>query len=161
MDVIAHGLWTNLAYELAKKSKKIRQTIKPRDRWWMIAFGILPDAVSFGPYIVVSILGAGSLFSYAFGRFMALWGGTPVGAVTENTLGRPFAQPDPSLIPEYVYHLYDYSHSLVIFALVFGLIWLIRKKPYIPLLGWGLHVAIDIFSHGAEFFPTPFLIPLS
>ena len=47
------------------------------------------------------------------------------------------------------------------FALVFGLIWLVRKKPFVPMLAWLLHIAIDIPTHSVQFFPTPFLEPIS
>jgi len=57
--------------------------------------------------------------------------------------------------------LYNYSHSLVIWAAVFLLVWLVRRKPWLPLLGWALHILIDMPSHSIDFYPTPFLFPLS
>jgi membrane-bound metal-dependent hydrolase YbcI (DUF457 family) len=60
-----------------------------------------------------------------------------------------------------VYSLYNATHSLVVFALVFGLVWLVRGKPLMELGAWGLHIAVDIFTHSEAFFPTPFLWPFS
>jgi hypothetical protein len=57
--------------------------------------------------------------------------------------------------------VYPYTHSLVIFSLVFLAIYAVRKKWYLPMLGWGLHVLLDIPFHTPEFYPTPFLFPLS
>lgn len=57
--------------------------------------------------------------------------------------------------------LYQISHSLVMFTLVFGLMWLAARRPVLELLGWPLHILIDIPTHTARFFPTPFLWPLS
>lgn len=69
--------------------------------------------------------------------------------------------PDPSLIPPYVHTLYDFTHSLIPFAIIFFTVWFIRKKPYYLMLGWPLHIIFDIGTHGTEFFPTPFLWPFS
>ena len=63
--------------------------------------------------------------------------------------------------PAYAQRFYDASHSLIVFALVFLLVWLLRKKAFLPLAAWGIHVLIDIPTHSAELFPTPFLWPLS
>jgi hypothetical protein len=57
--------------------------------------------------------------------------------------------------------LYQISHSLFVFSAVFGLVWLIRRRPALELLGWPLHILIDIPSHTLRFFPTPFLWPVS
>ena len=59
------------------------------------------------------------------------------------------------------WQLYQISHSLFVFSAVFGLVWLIRRRPTLALLGWPLHILIDIPSHTLRFFPTPFLWPVS
>ncbi len=100
-------------------------------------FGVAPDLFSFGIFFVASVLGIASRPDFSAGP------------------------PDPSSIPSYVHTLYDITHSLVVFAIAFGLVWLIRKKPFIPMLAWGLHIMIDIPTHSFDFFPTPFLWPLS
>lgn len=57
--------------------------------------------------------------------------------------------------------LYDFSHSLVIFSVVFLIVWHWKKNWKLPMLGWGLHILFDIPTHSIEFFPTPFLFPIS
>jgi hypothetical protein len=57
--------------------------------------------------------------------------------------------------------VYPFTHSLVIFSSVFIFIRLVTKKWYLPMLGWGLHVLMDMPLHTPEFYPTPFLFPLS
>ena len=57
--------------------------------------------------------------------------------------------------------LYQFSHSLVIFVAVFGIVWLIRHEPSWVMLGWPLHILIDIPTHTTRFFATPFLWPIS
>ncbi len=42
MDILAHALWTNLAYY-----KKYPKDVK--NRLWAVFFGVLPDLISFTP----------------------------------------------------------------------------------------------------------------
>lgn len=103
--------------------------------WWAFAIGILPDLLSSGLFTVFTSLGLMS------------------GPDWSNGL------PDPDAIPFFVHRLYDITHSLIIFALVFLAVWFIRKKPFIPLWAWLLHILMDIPTHSTNFFPTPFLWP--
>ena len=105
--------------------------------WASFAIGVAPDLLSFGIYMAGDALGLVSGPD---------WGQHP---------------PAPSSIAPFVYSLYNFTHSLVIFALVFCLVWLWLKKPFLPLLAWGLHILVDIPSHSTAFFPTPFLWPVS
>lgn len=107
--------------------------------FWAAFFGVAPDLFSFGLFFIQMII-SGRLFSQDFNR-------------TEP--------PDPSLVPQYVHSLYNVTHSLVIFLIVFGIVWAIRKKPFWELGGWALHILIDIPTHTSRFFPTPFLFPFS
>ncbi len=105
--------------------------------WWAFIFGLIPDIFSFGFWFIPVIFGKWSRLDFTAGP------------------------PDPNLIPIYIDYLYNITHSLVIFAIVFFLVWLILKKPIIPMLAWLFHVFLDIFTHSADFFPTPFLWPFS
>ncbi|MBI4385684.1 hypothetical protein HY573_02545 [Candidatus Parcubacteria bacterium] len=109
-----------------------------KKRFWLaFLFGMAPDLFAFG------LLSARVIFGLA--------------PRPQFTLGHP----DPSFIPPYVFQLYNMSHSLVIFAAVFLLIWVIRKRPLWEMSAWGLHILFDIFTHSEQFFPTPFLWPVS
>jgi len=134
MDVLAHALWTHAAHRGALKIKNFRLTKK--DIWLAIFFGLAPDLFSFGPFFIKEILYHGT----------QIFGGGP---------------PDPSTIPSYIYNSYNYTHSFILFLVVFGVIWALRGKPFWLMYGWGLHILIDIFSHSTSFFPTPFLFPVS
>jgi len=59
----------------------------------------------------------------------------------------------------YMVILYSIGHSLVIASavLILGLI-LLRSKA-IPVSAWVLHILMDIPTHSAEFFPTPYIWP--
>lgn len=105
--------------------------------WLAFLFGVAPDLFSFGVFMVLTWLGV-------FER--PDWSAGP---------------PDPSAIPAFVHAAYDASHSLVVFAAAFALVWLIRRKPLMEMLAWPLHILVDIPTHSERFFPTPFLWPLS
>lgn len=68
--------------------------------------------------------------------------------------------PPLEMIPGYVFQAYNLSHSLVIWAGVFGLVWFLSRNPPWVLLAWGLHVVCDIPTHNSGYFPTPYLWPL-
>lgn len=104
--------------------------------WWAFIIGILPDLLSFGIFTSMRVLGLTSGIDWSNGP------------------------PPDSSIPAYVHMLYNITHSLLIFALVFLIVWIVLKKPFLPLLAWGLHILMDIPTHSLAFFPTPFLWPL-
>jgi hypothetical protein len=115
-------------------------TNKKQNFWPAFAFGMFPDLLAFSvPFITMII----SLLSGDIGVF---------------TNGRPHYIDS---IPPYVHSFYNIGHSLVVFLLFFGIVWFIQKKPYIPMIAWSIHIILDIFTHGKEIFPTPFLWPLS
>src|SRR3989344_6280017 len=96
-------------------------------------FGILPDILSFGPFFIY-------------------------GLITRNfTSGKP----ELSSIPDYVFTAYNFTHSLVIFLIIVGILYYITRQIPIYTGGWLLHILIDIPSHSREFFPSPFLYPIS
>jgi hypothetical protein len=106
-----------------------------RSRYWAAFFGVLPDLVSFVPVFAYGIL-SGQIFQRAW--YMQTGG-----------------------VFDYGIQSYNYTHSAVVFLVVFLLVMLLRRgKPWWPLVGWLLHIVIDIFTH-PDFFQTPFLFPLS
>jgi hypothetical protein len=102
-------------------------------RLWAAFWGVAPDLASFGVFFV-----------------QRLWLGF-------FQIGKP----PPELIPAYVYALYNFTHSLVIFLLVTVIIFIWRRRLPWLIGGWGLHIVIDMFTHSREFFPTPWLWPIS
>lgn len=57
--------------------------------------------------------------------------------------------------------LYPLTHSLIIFGAIFLAVYLLIKRWYLSMLGWGLHILFDIPFHTQDFYPTPFLFPIS
>jgi hypothetical protein len=145
MDILAHALWTNYSTKTAnrklKKNKK-KIYVKPLEA---AAWGVFPDFFAFGITMGISIF-------KIIENYMN--NGAPL------SLGGRMGFMDPTSL-NLSHALYDYSHSLVIFLVVFIAVWAIRRKPHYALLGWALHILIDIPSHAGNFFLTPFLFPLS
>lgn len=143
MDIFAHALWAGAGGK--KLNRKFEEKKKSKiSLLWVAFWGIFPD-----------------LFAFAIPTLISAW----------QVLGQGKSLLDishhgPHLSPEnpgfdMAWYLYQYSHSIIIFLLIFSLVWLIFKKPKLVMLGWLLHIILDIPSHSLQFFPTPFLFPLS
>jgi len=93
---------------------------KSRSSFW-IAFviGMAPDIFSFGILSVAAVLGLSEQPDFSHGT------------------------PPESTIPQYVHHLYNVTHSFLVFLAVFFLVWFLLKRPLLELCGWGLHVLVD------------------
>lgn len=132
MDIFAHALWTTAA------AVGTRQRIRrPIHLGWAAFWGVFPDLFSFAIPVVIKI------WWYATG-------------VTASLL--PDANSARRL--RFVWQLYYCSHSLIVFAAVFGIVWVLAKRPVLEMLGWGLHILIDIGTHQGMF-AVHFLWPLS
>lgn len=101
-------------------------------------FGIVPDLLSFGAFFVSMALGFVERPNFS-------------------------AEPPPAAdaIPLYVHYLYNVTHSVIVFALLFVLLWILFRRPIMESLAWGLHILVDIPTHSYQFFPTPFLWPIT
>jgi hypothetical protein len=132
MDVVAHALWTAPAIIAARQHVR-----KPIHLGWAVFWGVFPDLFSF------SIPAAIRVWWYATGVTASL---------------RPNPQSAQRL--RFVWQLYYGSHSLVTFACVFATVWVLARRPRLELLGWGLHILIDIPSHQG-IFALRFLWPFS
>ncbi len=101
-----------------------------------VVLGMAPDLLSFGVFHV-----------------------THPGWLTHCLMGEISGPPALTLLPPYVFHAYNVTHSLVVCAAAFFLLWSLMKKPPWLLAAWLLHVLCDIPTHVASYFPTPFLWP--
>lgn len=142
MDILAHGLWSGIAYKVSRrKAKKLLNLNK------FIFWGVFPDLFSF-----IALFG---WFSWQL-----VFNGTSPSDLPMPHEVEPFPS-DTIFIFKLTYTLYNLSHSLFIFAVVFVLATIIFKKPIWELNAWFIHILIDIPSHSYQFFPTPFLWPFS
>ena len=64
-------------------------------------------------------------------------------------------------IPDFVFALYDVTHSLAGMAACIGLLVAWKRALWLPALAWPLHVLTDVPTHGSGPFMTPILWPFS
>ena len=140
MDILAHTLWTNAGARGVNKLRERKGKPKIVSVGWTAFWGVAPDFFAFTvPFLIV-------IFNVVTGKLaLSSFGGHHM----------PVAGFDLAS------YLYQYSHSLVVFAIVFLAVWAIYRRPRWELLGWALHILIDIPSHDIEFYATPFLFPIS
>jgi hypothetical protein len=140
MDILAHTLWANAGARGANKLREKKGKPKLMSPAWTGFWGVFPDLFAFTiPFILVIFrVITGELSLSSFGEHHVPVAGFDLAA-----------------------YLYQWSHSLVIWAAVFIIVWIISKRPRWELLGWALHILIDIPSHVIDFYPTPFLFPIS
>lgn len=132
MDIIAHGMSTALAaIGMQPRSKQ------PIRLWWTVFFGMLPDLATF------TVPACLRIWWWATGASPTL-----------------LPQANGPHIGQWATSLYNGTHSLVVFAAAFGAAWLLLRRPVLEMLGWTLHIVIDIFTH-REMFATQFLWPVS
>jgi hypothetical protein len=103
-----------------------------------VLIGMAPDLLSFGVFHV-----------------------TNPGWITLRLAGEVSGPPSLSMLPPYVFHAYNVTHSLLVWAAAFALLWLVTKNPPWLLGAWLLHILCDIPTHTESYFPTPFLWPFS
>jgi hypothetical protein len=132
MDFLAHGLWATAGAIGVRRKTHLAASLG-----WTAFWGVFPD-----------------LFSFTVPLTLKIW--WLLTGATKSLLPDPDRQQDL----QFVWQLYNCSHSLVIFGLVFGLAWLFVRRPVYAMLAWALHIAIDIFTHGG-IFATRFLWPFS
>lgn len=140
MDILAHTLWANAGARGANKLREKKGKPKLMSPAWTGFWGVFPDLFAFAiPFILVI--------------FRVITGEMSLASFGEHHV--PVAGFDLAA------YLYQWSHSLVIWAAVFIIVWIISKRLRWELLGWALHILIDIPSHDIEFYATPFLFPIS
>lgn len=64
-------------------------------------------------------------------------------------------------LPEWMDFLYGLSHSVVVFAAALCISYVIYRRIPIYIWGWLIHIAIDVPTHAATIWPTPFLWPIA
>ncbi len=132
MEIVAHSLWTAAAAIAAKRSAGVRLHTGCAV-WW----GAFPDVLAFGP-------------SGAAGLWLRL-AGSDTGSGSDRLL------PHVHLgLP-----LYPAGHSLIVFLFVFGLASILARRVAFEMLGWLLHILIDIPTHSLRYYATRFLWPVS
>ena len=142
MDVISHALWAGAAGLWLRRR---RPEITVRMVGAMVVLGAAPDIVQMLPVVAASA-GEGNPLRFLYVHVTALPGSEPV---------------MPAWAHAASHHLHCALHSVVIAALA-TIVVRVAKPAWLPaLLGWWLHIALDVPTHSADYYPVPIFYPLS
>ena len=159
MDIAAHALWAGAGVLVARRYgmfSHAAQRNRTRPKWtppnitWRtviltMVMAALPDLIHGLPLIGWWVFGSGTaaeLYAYA----IAAPGHVP---------------PTPPLVERLSHHLHCMMHSAITTTAAALMLWLVLRTLWIPLLGWWLHVVMDVFTHSATFYPSPVLYPFT
>jgi membrane-bound metal-dependent hydrolase YbcI (DUF457 family) len=131
LDIVAHGISTAAAV-VALQRKSHQRVPLP----WALLFGVLPDLV---PFTIPACL-------------RLWWRLTGASRTLLPTANGPHF--------EWVREVYNCTHSLLVFAVLFSALWLVMRRPILATLGWLLHILLDSFTHRGMF-AIQFLWPAS
>ena len=110
-----------------------------------VAVGVAPDIVSLLPMSVWS-----------------LFQPVPLELMREYIAATPGTEPAiPAMVGLLSHHAHCVTHSAVIAAAVGLLVWWKRPLLMPALVGWWLHIALDIPTHSNDYYAVPFLYPLT
>jgi hypothetical protein len=141
MDILSHTLWAGAGVALARR----RWAVAPQTAALTMLLAALPDVFHLLPIIGWWLVGDGS---FAIVRAYAI-------AVPGQ---EPWV---PPLIALWSQHLHCVTHSALVAGVVTLSLWTIRQALWIPLLGWWSHIVIDVFTHSADYYPSPVLYPIT
>ncbi|MCW5661887.1 MAG: metal-dependent hydrolase [Burkholderiaceae bacterium] len=140
MDILAHGLWAGLGATFARRYRPV----PARTAAAVVALAVLPDLAQLLPLLGLAVARGDFHVLYAYAT--ALPGGEPA---------------LPPAVALWSHHLHCVLHSAVMAAAVTALAWALMRTLWLPLLGWWSHIVIDVFTHSAEFYPSPVLYPFT
>lgn len=141
MDIFAHALWAGAGVMLVQR----RWAISTRTAAATVGLAVLPDIPHLLPIVGWSAFGSGN-----------------VAAVQGYAVAVPGAEPTLPAAVEWLSHnLHCIPHSAIVAAVVTLLVWWWRRSLWIPLVGWWSHVVIDVFTHSADYYPSPVLWPIT
>ncbi len=141
MDIVAHGLWATLLCRWRGRERPMRRTTDA----WTVGLAVAPDLVQLTPIVIgAMVLPEGWTALQAY--FHALPHYLPV---------------LPPLAEALMHHLHCTMHSALVTTVVTLLVWWRLQRLWWPLLGWWMHIVIDVFTHSADFYPSPVLYPIT
>jgi hypothetical protein len=141
VDLLGHALWAWAGAEVLRR----RGRVTKRGVIAGVALSVAPDLVQMVPLSLGLLVGDVTLtdwIAYASARpdtepILTAWVGT------------------------LAHHAHCFMHSLIVLAVVTLALWQLRPTYLYPLLGWWLHVLIDIPTHSADYYPVPIFYPFT
>lgn len=141
MDILAQALWASAGAVLARCYLPITSAaLVPT-----VVLAALPD--------VLHLLPITGWWMFSDGSFDAVWA---------YAMAVPGQLPVlPALVGNWSHHLHCIAHSAVVAGVLTFSVCVVQRALWFPLLGWWSHIAIDVFTHSADYFPSPVLYPIS
>ena len=141
MDILAHGLWAGAGVAWARHYLPLPRGTAVAT----VALAVLPDLAHLLPSLASALAGDGTLQ-----------------AVVDYAVAQPGQEPQTTaLVQLLAHHLHCIFHSAVVAGAVSLLVVVFLRTWWIPLLGWWSHIAIDVLTHSASFYPVPVLYPFT
>ena len=141
MDVISHGLWAGAAgVALRRRRGGSRRVVAAT-----VMLGILPDLLQ----VVPTLLYGATLpdpFAFVHSHITAVPGAEP---------------PMPPAVHAWSHHLHCVMHSVVVAGLATLVALRAWRAALPPLVGWWLHIALDVPTHSSDYYPVPLFYPLT
>ena len=120
-------------------------SISTRTATATVGLAVLPDIPHLLPIVSWSTFGSGT-----------------AAAVQGYAIAVPDQEPVLPATVEWLSHnLHCIPHSAIVAGAVTLLVWWWRRALWIPLLGWWSHIVIDVFTHSADYYPSPVLWPIT
>lgn len=144
MDIVAHGLWAGIgvaAVAVARGQAPDRRTLG-----WAVAPALLPDLLQMLPLLAIAFQPGG-------------WA-----VLVDHATALPGAEPPlPAWVSLLSHHLHCVMHSAVVAALASAVLAWRCRSPWLAaaLWGWWSHIVIDVFTHSADYYPSPVLYPVT
>lgn len=139
MDILAHGLWVGVG------AAWLHRHLDRRTTALAVGMAVVPDLAQLLPLAYQALFTRGGwavLLAYAD----ALPGYEPALA---------------PIVSELTHHLHCVLHSALVGVVATALIWFWLGRFWLPLLGWWSHIVIDVFTHSADFYPSPVFYPVT
>ena len=141
MDIFAHALWATAGVALVRRRWPISRPVVIQT----VVLALLPD--------VFHLLPVAGWWMFADGSF---------DVVRAYAVAVPGQLPVlPKMVGLWSHHLHCIAHSAIVAAVITLLVWAVRRTLWIPLLGWWSHIVIDVFTHSADYYPSPVLYPIT
>ena len=141
MDIVAHGVWVGLGAVWMHRNRRLDR----RTAALAVGMAVAPDLVQLLPLGYLALVTSD---------------GWSVMQAYANAL--PGYEPSmPPALTLLTHHLHCVMHSALVAGVVTAACWVWLRRFWLPLLGWWTHILIDVFTHSADFYPSPVLYPVT
>lgn len=145
MDILAHSLWAGAGLAVAARYRPISTPLSTPTVVATVVLAALPDVLHMLPIVA-----------------WWLWGDGTLATIRAYAIAVPGQEPVvPAMVEVLSHHLHCIMHSALVCSAVSAVVWAVRRAWWIPLWGWWSHIVIDVFTHSADYYPSPVFYPIT